>query len=228
MKKIVFYHAYLDEPYRLVIQEQLTKIFTSGLYKNCDSIEMRIASPAQDRIDWVLELIKDYKKINPIVINVNRSQYPSDWREEKITMLHLKQMADEIPGYYCYIHTKGISNRNYYVELWRHSSDYVTIYEWEKNIKMLQDGYDAVGPNLRYHTHLGYFPHFSGTYFWATDKYLKTLKDDWLKETSNRFLVEFWIGSGNSPKLGSTFECGNEAPYVIESTINKYIQNESN
>lgn len=226
MKKIIFYHAYLDDPYKLVIQEQLTKIFTSGLYKECDKIEMRIASPKEDRTEWVLNLVKNYSKINAEVITVDRSQYPSDWREEKITMLHLKQMADEVPGYYCYIHTKGISNRKYEVELWRHSSDYATIYDWKRNINMLDDGYDAVGPNLRFDTHLGYYPHFSGTYFWTTHKYIRTLKEDWLVMKENRFLVEFWIGANPNAKLGSTFECGNDAPYLVETTINKYINHE--
>ena len=223
MKKIVFYHAYLDLPYRLVVQEQLTKIFTSGLYEACDSIELRLASPEQDRIDWVLDLVKNYKKINAEVINVDRSKYPDDWREEKITMLQLKRMADEFPGYYCYIHTKGISNRNYNIELWRHSSDYATIYQWKKNLEMLDNGYDAVGPNLRYNTHLGYYPHFSGTYFWSTHKYLRSLSDEWLLDVNNRFLVEFWIGSGVNPNLGSTLESGHNEPYLIETSINKYI-----
>jgi hypothetical protein len=224
MKKIVFYHAYLDLPYRLIIQEQLTKIFTSGLYDACDSIEMRVASPSPDRTEWVFNLVKEYKKINIQEISVDRSAYPPDWREEKITMLQLKKMADEEPGYYCYIHTKGISNRNYFVELWRHSSDYATIYEWEKNIRMLDEGFDAVGPNLRFHTHMGYYPHFSGTYFWSTHNYIRTLKEDWLTEVNNRFLVEFWIGSNENCKLGSTYECGEDAPYLVESSIDKYIK----
>ena len=89
---------------------------------------------------------------------------------------------------------------------------------------MLDEGYDAVGPNLRHHTHLGYYPHFSGTYFWTTHEYVRTLKKDWLVETQNIFLEEFWIGSGKNSKLGSTFECGMEHAYLSETKIDKYIK----
>ena len=64
-KKIVFYHAHLDGAYKMVIQEQLFKVFVSGLYDECDRIEMRISSPDESRIPWVLNLVKNYKKIRP-------------------------------------------------------------------------------------------------------------------------------------------------------------------
>lgn len=223
-KKIVFYHTYLDGNYKLIVQEQLTKIFTSGLYDACDSIEFHIASPDESRISWALDLVKKFTKIKPTVVRIDRSQYPADYRESKITLLNLQKMAEEVDGCYCYIHSKGVSNQGYLIDMWRNSSDYATIYRWKENIEMLDNGYDAVGPNLRYETFLGYYPHFSGTYFWATSKHIKTLDHSYLENLDNKYLEEFWIGSNHSAKLGSTFECGHNEPYLVESSINQYIK----
>lgn len=223
MKKIVFYHVYLDGNYKLIIQEQLLKIFMSGLYDECDSIQFHIASPEDSRINWVLNLVKDYAKINPTIIKIDRSQYPSDYRESKITLQNLKKMAETIDGYYCYFHSKGVSNNGYLIDMWRNSCDYATICEWGKNIKMLDDGFDAVGPNLRYDTFLGRFPHFSGCYWWTTSDYIKTLNYTYLLDVDNKYLEEFWIGSNAKGNLGTTFECGHNEPYLVESTIDKYI-----
>jgi hypothetical protein len=224
MKKILFYHVYLDGNYKLIIQEQLLKIFMSGLYAECDSIQLHIASPEQSRIQWLLDITKEYKKIVPTVLRIDRSHFPPDYRESKMTLHNLKKMADKVDGYYCYFHSKGVSNQGYIIDMWRNSCDYATICDWKKNIKMLDDGYDAVGPNLRYNTFLGYYPHFSGCYWWSTSKYIKTLKEDYLIDVKNKYLEEFWIGSGIKPLLGSTFECGHNEPYLIESSINKYIK----
>lgn len=219
-KKIVFYHAHLDGAYKMVIQEQLFKVFVSGLYDECDRIEMRISSPDESRIPWVLNLVKNYKKIRPKSIKIDKSKYPAGFRESKLSILEMAETADKEAGYYCYFHTKGVSNSGYLIDMWRQSCDYATVYEWRKNIKMLDEGYDAVGPNLRYKPRA----HFSGTYFWSTHKYMRSLKKDFLLDVQDIFLEEFWIGTGKGAKLGSTFESGHEAPYLVESSINTYIK----
>jgi hypothetical protein len=226
MKKIVFYHTYLDGNYKLIVQEQLTKIFTSGLYDACDSVEFHIASPEDSRVDWALGILKPYSKINPTVVKIDRSQYPADYRESKVTLLNLKNMAERVKGYYCYFHSKGVSNQGYLIDMWRNSNDYATIYRWKENIEMLDSGYDAVGPNLRYDTFLGYYPHFSGTYFWTTSKHIKTLDHSYLENVDNKYLEEFWIGSNHTAQLGSTFECGHNEPYLTEASIDSYIKDD--
>jgi hypothetical protein len=229
MKKIVFYHTYLDGNYKSIIQNQLTKLFLGGLYDACDSIQLHIASPNGDRIQWLLDIVKEYKKIIPTVIEIDKSQYPSDYRESKITLLNLKKMADEVEGYYCYFHSKGVSTREIFQDDWRNSCDWVTFCDWLPNIKMLDDGYDAVGPNYR-RLDEGYDPHFSGNYWWATHKHLRNLNTEFLVDTTNIFLEESWIGSNwgtIEANLESTFECGSVYPPLIETTINKYIKNKS-
>jgi len=224
MKKIIFYHVYLDGNYKLIIQEQLTKLFLSGLYKECFSIQLHISSPDKQRIQWLLDIVKDYSKIDTTVIEINKLAYPADYRESKITLQNLKKMADLIDGYYCYFHTKGVSNQGYLIDMWRNSCDYATICNWKSNIELLDLEYDAVGPNLRYDTFLGNFPHFSGCYWWTTHTHIRNLNTDYLYDISNKYLEEFWIGTNPKAKLGSIFECGHNEPYLIESSINTYIK----
>ena len=224
MKKIVYYYAYLDGNYKLIVQDQLSKILLSGLYDDCDSVEFCIASNHLEYIEWTKNLVSEYSKINTRVISIDKSQYPADFHEFKIALRYLKAMADTENGYYCFIHAKGISNTSYIADLWRLSMDYATIWDWKKNIEMLESGYDAVGPNLRYDTFLGYYPHFSGCYWWATHEHIRSLTTDYLYNTDNKYLEEFWIGSNHQAKLGSTFECDHNEPYLIETTIKKYIK----
>ena len=225
MKKIiVFYHAYLDGDYKNIIQDQLEKVFLSGLYNECDRIVMCVATPDESRLSWVEKITRNFKKIHLEVIRIDRSQYPSNFRESKITLQKLKESADTEPGYYCYFHTKATTNPGYKISMWRKSNDWGTICAWKTAIQMLNDGYDAVGPNLRYATFLGYFPHFSGTYWWTTDDHIKSLNFEYLTNTDNVYSEEFWIGSNHQANLGSTFECGSDAPYLIETEIDSYIK----
>jgi hypothetical protein len=223
MKKIVFYHVYLDGNFKLIIQEQLFKLFASGLYKECDSIQLHVSTPDETRIPWLVNLVSKYNKIITTVIKIDKGNYPPDYRESKITLMNLKKMADQEDALFCYFHSKGVSNHGYLIDLWRISCDYATVWEWKKNVNMLNDGYDAVGPNLRYDTFLGRFPHFSGCYWWSKSEYLRTLDFSYLTDVTNKYLEEFWIGSNANGKLCSTFECGHNEPYLIETTLDKYI-----
>jgi hypothetical protein len=223
MKKIVFYHTYLDGNYKSIIQDQLTKFFLGGLYDECDSLQIHISAPDPDRIPWLLDIVQYYSKIVPTVIEIDKSQYPDDYRESKITLLNLKKMADEVEGYYCYFHSKGVSTRHIFQDEWRNSCDWVTFCDWRPNIEMLDAGYDAVGPNYRRRID-GYHPHFSANYWWANHQHLKNLNFEYLENTTDIISEEFWIGSIDA-NFGSTFECGSVMPPLIETTINKYIKN---
>ena len=184
---------------------------------------MYVASPDDSRLPWITNLVKKLSKINLNVIKIDKSNYPADYRESKVTLQKLKEMADSVPGYYCYIHTKATTNPGYNINMWRMSCDWATICEWEKNVGMLNEGYDAVGPNLRPDSHIGIYPHFSGNYWWSKHNHIRTLDFSYLTDIHNKYLEEFWIGSNHSAKLGSTYECGHVAPYLVESEIDSYI-----
>jgi|APSaa5957512622_1039677.scaffolds.fasta_scaffold02643_8 hypothetical protein len=228
---LIFYHTYLVGNFKLLIHEQLLKIFTSGLYDNTDMIHMGITSTDMDNTNWLLNLIKPYSKIKPIVFDENFA--------EKST---LRYMVDTITNEDCYLYyymTKNVAtnagsasgNDNQIIknELWRISMEYNTINRWEECVSYLANGYDAVGCNLRDNTFVGFYPHFSGNFWWASSEHIKTLDHNYLHDTNllgpqNALLAEFWIGSNHDAKLKSIYECGEIAPYIKESTFNEYIK----
>ena len=229
MKKkdiVLYYHALLSGNFKIVIQEQLTKIFMSGLYKNMARLELCYSADRDEDSDWLINLVRNYSKIRLFRRSIDKSQYPEGYRESKITFQRLAQDARQNDGIFGYIHTKSICNTGYFQETWRTSMDWSSIYQWKSCMERLEQGFDAVGPNLRYDTWIGYYPHFSGTYWWSKSDYIRTLDDGYLYDVHNIFLEEFWIGSNHSGKLSCIFECGTRLPYEMETSIDLYIKEE--
>jgi hypothetical protein len=221
MRKVIFWHTYLTSEYKLVVQEQMTKLITSGLYNEVDYIFTGISATSADDVNWFMELLSSYEKFFPIL--------HTDKDGEKPTMRLLANYAKENECYIMYFHTKAVANTGYNNTLWRWSMDYNLIYKHKECIELLDKGADAVGPNLRKNTHVGYHPHFSGTYWWSTSKYIQSLNEEYLynKELlgpQNPLLVEFFIGSNHNGNLQSIFECKDEAPYKVETLINEYLK----
>lgn len=221
MKKVIFWHTYLVGDFKLIVQEQMMKLFTSGLYDEVDYIFTGISAKSTADINWFIQLLSSYEKFFTIVHR--------DTDGEKPTMRLLANYAKENECYIMYFHTKAVSNIGYNNTLWRWSMDNNLIYKWKECINLIDKGADAVGVNVRGNTHVGYHPHFSGNAWWTTSKYVQTLNDDYLYNKDmlgpqNPLTVEFYIGSNHNGKLQSIFECKNEAPYKVECLINEYVK----
>jgi hypothetical protein len=218
MSKIIFYHAYLVGDYKLLIQEQIANMFNSGLYKASEKIFMGIAGGDSDAQYWVLNLIKDYKKIQPYI-------HPTNNEEKDTLKLILKNIKEN--DYICYFHTKSVTKPHYNNILWRRLVEYHTINQWKNCIDILDKGYDCVGSLYREDTFLGFHPHFSGGYWWTTYNHIVSLDHSYLDSNHSlgRFGAEFWIGSKHGSKNYCTFdfEEGTE-PYNEEYLISNYIK----
>jgi hypothetical protein len=229
---IIYYHTYLVGNYKLLIHEQLLKLFTSGLYKECKNIYIGISSHDDSNTNWVLNLIKNYDKIIPLVFEENDA--------ERSTLRFLMDMATKGDYYFYYYMTKNVATNTGIKsdmtqdqiiknELWRVSMEYNTIDKWKECIQLMEEGYDAVGCNLRPNSHVGDHIHFSGNFWWAKSELINTLNHNYLYDTNllgpqNALLAEFWIGSNKNGKLKEIFECGTTAPYIKETTFNEYIK----
>jgi hypothetical protein len=224
MKKIIFWHTYLSGDYKLVVQEQMTKLFTSGLYDEVQEIFTGISAKSESDITWFKALLSSYPKFTPII--------HSDADGEKPTMRLLADYVHNNDCYIMYFHTKAVSTTGYNNTLWRWSMDNNLIYKWRQCVDMLNKGADAVGPNYRRDTHVGFHPHFSGNAWWSKSKYIRTLNRNYLYDKQllgpqNPLLVEFYIGSNYEGNLQSIFECKDEAPYRVECLINEYFDGRS-
>jgi hypothetical protein len=216
----IFYHTYLINNFKELIQEQLTNVLVSGLYKACNSIYLGITSGDKHNINWVLDLVKHYPKIIPIIHSGNS--------DEKDTQRLILKNCNE-NDYICYFHTKGVTRQNLYTfTLWRRLMDYHNITQWKECVNVLDQGYDCVGPLYREDTYMGFFPHFSGGYWWATHNHIMSLDSSYINNDHHlgRMGAEFWIGSNYNSKNYSNFifEEGIE-PYGQEYLISRFIKN---
>lgn len=223
---VLYYHALLSGNFKAVIQDQLTKVFVSGLYRNLSRLELCYSAPNEEDSEWLKNLVRNYSKINLFRISIDKSLFPEDYRESKITFQRLSFDAKINDAIFGFIHTKAITNTGYFKDTWRNSMDWCNIHGWKSCLERLGEGFDAVGPNLRYETWIGYYPHFSGGYWWTNSDYIRTLDDGYIYDVHNIYLEEFWIGSNHSGRLSSMFECGTKLPYEMETSIDLYIKEE--
>jgi hypothetical protein len=228
MNKVIFWHTYLVNDYKVIVQDQMTKLFTSGLYDECEMIYVGINYHNIDEVDWFKSLLLNYSKFKVIVHPTNDGEFD--------TIKLLTNYCKNNNCYVMYFHTKGVGNKEFDVNstLWRMSMDYNIIYRFKECVRKLDNGVDAVGCNVRYNTHVGYHPHFSGNYWWTTSDHIKTLNNEYLYNKTllgtdlyegkhNLLLVEFYIGSNHNCKLESIFECKGTDAYLTECLINEYI-----
>ena len=228
---LVYYHTFLVGNFKLLIHEQLLKLFSSGLYDACKNVYIGISSPDNNNTNWVLDLIKDYDKIVPLVYEENHA--------EKSTLRYLMDMATKGDYYFYYYMTKNVATNTGVKsnitheqiiknELWRVHMEYNTINKWKECVSYLNEGYDAVGCNFRKDTHVGFHPHFSGNFWWSKSDHINSLNHTYLYDEqmlggANALLAEFWIGSNYEANLKEVFDCGTVAPYTKEITFKEYI-----
>jgi len=210
----LFYHAYLINNYKDIITEQLTNVFYSELYKNCQEFHIGIVGGEEEK-KWIINLVEKYSKIE---------LHFFDNGDEKNT-LRLIPLKSKPNDYILYFHTKGITHNSITHNLWRRLIEYKTINEWKKCIEILNE-YDCVGPLYRENTFLGYFPHFSGGYWWSKYEHIITLNNSYLSEDylHKRMGAEFWIGSNPNSKMKCIHTFDGEPPvkeYIIKDYINE-------
>lgn len=227
-KVVIFYHTYLVGNFKLLMHEQLLKVFSSGLYDRCEKFYIGISAHDDTNVAWVLNLIKDYKKIIPLVYEENHA--------EKSTLRYLAHEAEIDDFYVLYFMTKNVltntkSSPQQVInnEMWRVSMEYHVIDGWRECVRALDEGNDTTGINFVPFSHVGQHPHFSGNFWWAKSEYIKTLDHNYLYDTEllggcNALLAEFWIGSNPNAKFKNLFSCGQIAPYIKETPFSEYIK----
>lgn len=224
MKKLVVaYHAYLLEHCRDMIEEQLGNIQESGLFKACDKLYIGVVDPktpeSASHLEWLhrfcgMDIKTDEDKISIVVYDDNK--------EEARTLMFIRDYAAEHPGeYVAYFHTKGITQYSAPTESWRRYMEYFTIEKWRDAVKTLDKGYDCCGVMWNKDTPLGYWPHFSGNFWWAKTDYINTLDHTYLDHPW-RYMREFWIGSNRDVNVFEHHNSGYNTTERLESGRGHY------
>jgi GR25 family glycosyltransferase involved in LPS biosynthesis/tetratricopeptide (TPR) repeat protein len=171
-----------------------------------------LASSGTEKLDLLLENVVKIKEIDSIIIN-NIGLPLDSYTDSRIKVIHHSDDPSlfELPTLrmisefsknnpftkVLYLHTKGISYKKsdprYSNGLdWIHYMLHFLCTNSAESLKLL-DSYDTLGCNFSENPH----PHYSGNFWWATTKYLKTLSTDRL---TDKMSAEWWLLSGNPNK----------------------------
>lgn len=177
-KIAVFIHVCTLADWKEILNEQLLRLQTSGLYDRADEICMSILGKKN-----LKSFLNQYPKIKIVSQTSDMTLY------ERSTLLYLWLYAQQNPDSYClYFHTKGVKrNKSQNVRNWRHYMEYFVIDQWQTCLFELQD-HDICGVNWQESPK----PHFSGNFWWAKGSYITTLPG---KIGSDYYDTEMWIGS---------------------------------
>lgn len=212
-----FYFAALINKWEPIVQEQITKLYNSELYKKTDKLFIRVFYENDTDITKFLKIIGGDNKI--ILSKTNKNEY-------EFGVLKILKEESKKDNFYCYyFHAKGVSKLNgptitsKSIESWRQYMEYFLIDKHELCINELNLGSDAVGVKLRttpstgeYGKKImevannlqrtlvpptnktGLFRHFSGNFWWSKSEFIKTLPEIDFLDLSERHHAEFWVG----------------------------------
>lgn len=155
MKITGYMHVACMGHWREVVNEQLAKIKSSGLYDKTDRICVTVVGA-----DHVDALFDDDKFDVQCFSDLTEYEFPS-----------LRRIREDDGDLVWYIHTKGVS-RNENRTNWRRYMEYFIIERHEDCIAALVD-HDVCGVDLMDVP----FPHFSGNFWWATGHHVRSLPD---------------------------------------------------
>ena len=206
----VFYHIWCPagtDMWRLLVDEQVKRLQRSGLPCNAD-VFCCITGPQHAAIR---EFIAGHDWISVLHATADEGNYEG----ETLSRLHDACLARPDLKGVAYIHTKGISHFQNStpgtfraVNSWRHFLEWGTMDRWRDAVMALQT-VDAVGVNYRNSP----WPHFSGNFWWAHPRYLRTLAAPLHRplqtpadvavdpQTRQRISYEQWLGTNNPTVL---------------------------
>lgn len=176
----IFYHVYQYQGWTELVEDQLKILHSSGLYDASTFIHIGVNG----------------NKPFPFLENKYKIVYnESTELEEAATLEALREFcADNNKWAVLYFHTKGITQKTPETTDWRELMEYFCIERWEDCLDKLQE-HETVGCLYMDDCYLGFYPHYSGNFWWARSEYTKTLNHDYLT-TGIRNNREFWIGTG--------------------------------
>ena len=188
----IYWHIYLVNHWRDIVEEQLALLLETGLAEFTDHIYISIIDP-DGKFPELASILMEMDK----VIMVQASNHAKDYEFPTLQKIHLDSRIGYIDDFVLYMHTKGVSYEDDCHKPWREVC-HETLKNWQDIIhQMRHRGCDVGGIN--------YLPplpegdrwrgHFSGNFWIARRNYLATLERP--QHSDDRFQAEWWICSGN-------------------------------
>ena len=206
-KLAIFYHLYQTDTAQFIYQQQMHRLYTSGLVDAAEFIHIGISGEH--------ELFSKTRNAR-----VEFNEFTGD---EGGTMVSMKEFIMENPDYkVMFFHGKGASKNDMYhpqLQAWRFFMEYFVIDKWQQCLAHLDD-YNCVGVKIREKP----LPHFSGNFWWANADYLQTLNHEMLftRGFESKVDRELWIGTGKD------FKPKDLHPVDIDLSMHQTIYTEDN
>ena len=186
----VYYHCYLVNDWKSIVQEQIELLTDYGLYEACSHITL-VAIGEHSDIRSLRKGLQKYDKI--IIYPVSKRDH---YRGERVTLSLLYEDCMSTKENYpvLYFHTKGITHMNTPTAAWRQLLGYYNLYLWKACVHALKSA-DTVGALYRIEPERR---QYDGNFWWANSHFIKKLADPNDMPT-DRQMDERWIGSLNLP-----------------------------
>lgn len=149
-----------------------------------------------------------YSYVHP-TDNVSQFEFP--------TLKMLWDNSRTHDGSILYLHTKGATRYVHTVDQWRHMMMHFCVKRWQTALHHLNDS-DVTGCNLHHQNGQQFF---SGNFWWAKAKYIRTLPNPNLYMTS-RVHAETWIGLNNMPHKFHNMYSSNVDHYATNYPMERY------
>lgn len=167
--KVQLFHHVVDLPNsEQILLEQIERIKKSK-FLDLDSLYHICINGDLSKFNDLIVELKNFKNIKFVQLRNDCTEF------EFPTLTYIKEIVDneQQESYVGYIHMKGSSQvHSVEVQDWRKLLEYFIIDKHLQCINELGNGIDIVGVNF-IDAHIG--KHFSGNFWWARSKYLKTL-----------------------------------------------------
>jgi hypothetical protein len=218
----VVYHCYLVGNWKEIVNEQLNRLKSSGLYDSADIIEVTVNLDKTDKSEFE-NVVSNYSKLNIEYFTDNAAEYPGIKKVRELALIHDTKIF--------YFHTKGVSNNydNYNdktisqekienIKLWRECLEYFLIDKWEESVELLES-HDNVGVTCNG----GWF---WGNFWWSQSSHIKQTDEVGMW---GRWDYEAWLNRSTPNSKNYEFHHFPYNPYVTKldkelySSKSKYI-----
>lgn len=193
MKLAIFYHIGQSGVSAFIYQQQLHRLYSSGLIQKSDHIYFSVNGDQ-----------KLFNVPSNIMVNYNKKE---EWMTEKPTLIAVRDFCKENPEYkVLYLHTKGATKNQLSVQSWRLMMEYFVIDRWKDCVDYLNNHtcvgchMGIIGPSICSDGSL--IPNdktycYMGNFWWANASYINTIKSRYL-ESECRMEKERWIGDSDT------------------------------
>lgn len=195
----VFYHLACMGNWQEVFVEQMQQLRQSGFRQ----VNLTLLGSGGD---WQTahDVCQDFDLLAQLVFRASELTH-----FETPSLRAIEVYAQQHPGYVLYLHSKGVSNPGNSIKTrWRQLMMHELVEKWQQCALQLPY-YDVVGVNWR---DMGSISHFSGNFWYASTRYLRTLVDFstyyahpqyqiWDAINDKRLGCEFWIGSSKPARI---------------------------